>query len=1084
MSDSAGDTEFVVGLRFLIERGARVLQCVARTGIESALDESTELHGQASRSEALDDGGDVFWFAAVVPNYLGLGRRSLTAPDVRCDTCVALVGTAAHLMVCRTSMACNSGTSKQSITEALSPTTIYHLPFHSTTCIDEKRVKTRRDGLHHFQSLHLHQEFIDSLSTRVIMDFRSSSEWINVGKLREFVERTYPRRTTRQIEEPAPVRFKIESDVPETHPLLAPPPAVKMRPLKEGDCEEKRTTNSDGFSSSPAPGSDFTTGDLDDAQSSSEDESNATAGLEKSDTVRIGKFRVTAEGNQYDIFDDGGKLRSVDALVKNKDNDSWKAVLERPILRLWLCSRQIPAVDPASSAKEVFFASVLMLGSLMLSAGIWIPLLAMPSSLHSAKHAERKAPPLSGELRSDARTEMLCEERTRGWRKNFKDKHRTWPTSDDVDESAFVKAFSGQRMRSENTKDTPPCNAMIHSRTCLKKPYCPHAHIENGQPQTSRIINRACFATLTIYVPIDPSIRKALIVHPGNTPHNHPMPPQTKAFYGLKNSYRKAINSAGVVGATVAKVDHGASQLVFDDLKKPIDERYIQRLVTMPDGGIMILTCLSTLIKLLDDSGVTSFETDTNFTRVAGDMNEWEVVIFLKALEPVFFTIAREYVNGPSTEFFEKLYDEFQTVKLETTGKAVALKRFVPGGNLVALNSDMRAAQVLGAARYFFKTNDPSLSNLSDDTPPEKVAPEFVRLAVLDFFKGLVNEDYYHRLMGFMYIDSAEKLEAFSEFVRGLGSTPFIANASADMGPSSPPAPLPAGTIPVPIISPPLDTTPVSSNHGVFTSPDAHPLGLGSFPGSASFHGFVKFGDQCDYSWLDQYSPLATGVPTGENLSYTFNPTLGGESMEVDYTNLFEPLYAEVTNPALTLPWEDSVPQPPWCPLHPLHPSPFFPSKSKKRKHDEVDQANVILGKHRDVLTLPPKKTYAELCWNQPASAVVCDDGKSAAQGVSHLSMISEFMPMSDSAGDMISDFFRSVLLFLNVLGACRFRSAGVLLMTIRYSFSKNTIVLLVLVVDGTGPIQNCPKKYGVDRWTLRAVCKLWNIIQVSDHPI
>jgi hypothetical protein len=38
-------------------------------------------------------------------------------------------------------------------------------------------------------------------------------------------------------------------------------------------------------------------------------------------------------------------------------------------------------------------------------------------------------------------------------------------------------------------------------------------------------------------------------------------------------------------------------------------------------------------MKLLVDEGVTSFETDTTFKWVAGDINEWEVVIFLKALQ-------------------------------------------------------------------------------------------------------------------------------------------------------------------------------------------------------------------------------------------------------------------------------------------------------------------------------------------------------------------------------------------------------------------------------------------------------------------
>ncbi|KAJ7731028.1 hypothetical protein B0H16DRAFT_1427586 [Mycena metata] len=218
----------------------------------------------------------------------------------------------------------------------------------------------------------------------------------------------------------------------------------------------------------------------------------------------------------------------------------------------------------------------------------------------------------------------------------------------------------------------------------------------------------------------------------------------------------------------------GAFKLFYDDMKKPIEERYIHRLVTVPDGGTMIITCLAALMGLLDDTGVTSFETDTTFKRIAGEMNEWEVVIFFKALQRAV-TIARGYVNGASAKFYERLFDEFQAVKLEITGKPIAFKRFVEGGNLIAMNSDMEAAQVLGGARSLFKSNNPEYSNLSNDTPAEEVAPEMIKLctthgkrAVLDF-KSLVSEDDYARLMDFVYLDSAEKLEEFSRFVQRLG---------------------------------------------------------------------------------------------------------------------------------------------------------------------------------------------------------------------------------------------------------------------------------------------------------------------------
>ncbi|KAJ7878223.1 hypothetical protein B0H13DRAFT_1892847 [Mycena leptocephala] len=322
----------------------------------------------------------------------------------------------------------------------------------------------------------------------------------------------------------------------------------------------------------------------------------------------------------------------------------------------------------------------------------------------------------------------------------------------------------------------------------------------------------------TIYVPVDPSIRKALIIHPRNVAHNHPMPALKKPSRQSIETYRQCVKANGCVGATVAKVDNspstllllggktpgefapalqskrvkqrilletkkeeypagldapGAFKLFWEDMKKPINDRYIHRLVTGEDGGVMILTCLSALMKLLDDEGVTSFETDTTFKRVAGDINEWEVVIFLKALQRV--TIARAYVNGASADFFERLYDAFQAVKLQVTGKPLAFKRFVKGGNIIAMNSDMEAAQVLGAARSVFKSNDPEYSGISVDTPGEEVAPEFIKLCtthakrgVLDF-RSLVSEEDYQRLMDFVYIDSAEKLDEFSEFVRGLG---------------------------------------------------------------------------------------------------------------------------------------------------------------------------------------------------------------------------------------------------------------------------------------------------------------------------
>jgi hypothetical protein len=124
-------------------------------------------------------------------------------------------------------------------------------------------------------------------------------------------------------------------------------------------------------------------------------------------------------------------------------------------------------------------------------------------------------------------------------------------------------------------------------------------------------------------------------------------------------------------------------------------------------------------------------------------MNEWELTIFVKiALRCAFLicvpfmirsfsaaaSVVRAYINRGSTDFFELLFDELQRVKLIVTGRPMPLKRFVKGGNIRVMNSDMDGAQVLGICRSVMKHNDPEYSGIPNDTPPEQVAWEFVKI--------------------------------------------------------------------------------------------------------------------------------------------------------------------------------------------------------------------------------------------------------------------------------------------------------------------------------------------------------------------
>ena len=93
-----------------------------------------------------------------------------------------------------------------------------------------------------------------------------------------------------------------------------------------------------------------------------------------------------------------------------------------------------------------------------------------------------------------------------------------------------------------------------------------HPHIKNGvSPTPSKIKNYPCQSRLTIFVPTDPALRFALVVHPDNVPHNHPIPRVAKASFEARKAYTDCIEAAGSNGSlTVQKVDQGEIELLIN----------------------------------------------------------------------------------------------------------------------------------------------------------------------------------------------------------------------------------------------------------------------------------------------------------------------------------------------------------------------------------------------------------------------------------------------------------------------------------------------------------------------------------------
>lgn len=71
-------------------------------------------------------------------------------------------------------------------------------------------------------------------------------------------------------------------------------------------------------------------------------------------------------------------------------------------------------------------------------------------------------------------------------------------------------------------------------------------------------MHHECPATCTVFYPVDPSIRIAMVLADPEAPHNHPLTTLNKATDSVKATYRDLVAAAGpVAGATVAKVDNG-----------------------------------------------------------------------------------------------------------------------------------------------------------------------------------------------------------------------------------------------------------------------------------------------------------------------------------------------------------------------------------------------------------------------------------------------------------------------------------------------------------------------------------------------
>lgn len=162
---------------------------------------------------------------------------------------------------------------------------------------------------------------------------------------------------------------------------------------------------------------------------------------------------------------------------------------------------------------------------------------------------------------------ITCSEWTPNWRD-----HRSDSIPDNVGPILLAELMSPTAAFS-SASNTAPCSRIISARVGQREKYCgmyaefevmmmlkfmiAHVHLNQGKTVRGTMIHHPCPAYMTIYVPLDSSLRMACVVFDPGRPHSHPMSPMTKLSLNYEETYRKCVRATGILGTTVQKVDDG-----------------------------------------------------------------------------------------------------------------------------------------------------------------------------------------------------------------------------------------------------------------------------------------------------------------------------------------------------------------------------------------------------------------------------------------------------------------------------------------------------------------------------------------------
>ncbi|KAJ7934915.1 hypothetical protein B0H13DRAFT_2477555 [Mycena leptocephala] len=376
-----------------------------------------------------------------------------------------------------------------------------------------------------------------------------------------------------------------------------------------------------------------------------------------------------------------------------------------------------------------------------------------------------------------------------------------------VDEKFIGKYMAGLSIASASTNeyDTESCAHFIHPRHGMQKD-CPHTHFQDNELVVGKMTRYACPVQKIVYTSKDPNVKMLVVIFRGR--HSHPPWPMEKPGQEAKDDLAKCLNTIGSFGVTGGKLNKstttrallgsdlsvkhpayrdarrlrdavltarsastpagllwaGILEQFQQDLALPISQQYIH--VVRMEADLKLAVCLDPdLARLIHE--VRYLVTDFTFKRLFGDLNEWEVAVWLDGNHERV-TAARIYCNRATKQAFTYIFDGFFMAVEKVTGQPVRFKAFDPKGNIISIHFDMEAAQVQGFALALLKL----IKGLHPEQDPDVIVQYVVKLCSVHFTRstdplvaavGQETVDYLNRIRG---LKSAADIDAWHSFCR------------------------------------------------------------------------------------------------------------------------------------------------------------------------------------------------------------------------------------------------------------------------------------------------------------------------------